>query len=343
MARAGIANSGLWARQVELLSLAEGFFPSTVLFALVRLRVFERLGEGERALDDLARELGARPAPLARLLRAGVVLNLLESADGVTFRAGAIARPFLVSPAVEGYLGDWIRGLDEFRAALSRLDRAVLTGEPTVDPAAHLGGDEARTRWFAAAMHDAAACRAAELAQVLDTSGVRDLLDLGCGPGTYAFHLGLRNPSLRLHLADLPGALAFAREISTRYPLANEIHYHALDLTHDPMPGTYELVLLSNTLHMLGERASRRLLAEVFRAVRPGGSLVVQAQYFREDAPGQRSPVFIDLLQLCTTTEGRNHSVEETRLWLEEAGFVDVEFRSLSVLNPHSFLRGYRG
>jgi len=151
VAQQRVSSSARWARQVELLSLAEGFFPSTVLFALVRLRVFERLGEGEKTLDDLARELGARPATLARLLRAGVVLNLLESEDGLTFRAAAIARPSLVSPAAEGYLGDWIRGLDEFRAALSRLDQAVLSGEPTVDPAAHLGADEARTRSFAAA------------------------------------------------------------------------------------------------------------------------------------------------------------------------------------------------
>jgi hypothetical protein len=76
--------------------------------------------------------------------------------------------------------------------------------------------------------------------------------------------------------------------------------------------------------------------------VKPGGSLVIQAQYLQDDRRGGRWPVFLDLIQLCITRHGRNHSVAETRGWLEEAGFTQVEHRSMSVYNTNSFLRGYR-
>ena len=52
--------------QINLLRTAEGFFQSRILFTLLKLRVFERIGEGERSLDELAADLGTRPATLAR-------------------------------------------------------------------------------------------------------------------------------------------------------------------------------------------------------------------------------------------------------------------------------------
>jgi len=40
--------------QLEVLSIAEGFSQSTILFALMRLRVFERIGEETKSLEELA-------------------------------------------------------------------------------------------------------------------------------------------------------------------------------------------------------------------------------------------------------------------------------------------------
>ena len=51
--------------QLDVLSIAEGFLDSSVLFALVKLRVFEALGEGQRSLDELAAELHAPRDTLA--------------------------------------------------------------------------------------------------------------------------------------------------------------------------------------------------------------------------------------------------------------------------------------
>lgn len=53
-------------------------------------------------------------------------------------------------------------------------------------------------------------------------------------------------------------------------------------------------------------------------------------------------PVFLDLIQLCITEKGRNHSVAETKLWMQEAGFTRVEHIPMTLLNTNSLLRGYR-
>lgn len=328
--------------QIAVLQIAEGFFQSSVFFALLKLDIFRRIGEGRRAVEDLADELGTDPSTLARLLNAGVVVGLLETDDGSIYGVSSRVSAVLLPTGREGYLGNWIRNLDYFRVALENLDEAVSNAKPTVDPAAHLGSDASSTHDFTLAMHDYAALRGKELADFLDTSSCETLLDLGCGPGTYAFHLGARNPELELYLLDLPGVLEVAKEVRNRFELDNEIHYLPLDAVQDDIPGTYDLVLISNTLHMLGERKSRELIRRIYSTVNDGGSLVVQAQFLRDDRRGGRWPVMLDLVQLCITENGRNHSVAETTAWLEEAGFSDVEFRGMTLFNTNSFLRAYK-
>jgi predicted O-methyltransferase YrrM len=328
--------------QIEVLSIAEGFFQSSVLFALLDLKVFELIGDGEKTVVELAAELTARPEMLSRLLNAGVVLKLLETDDGVSYRVGRSCRSVLLPSAGEHYLGNWIRHLDYGRLALSRLQEAIMNSGPTVDPLDHLGVDERRTREFALGMHNYAALRGKELAHYLDTSGCKTLLDLGCGPGTYAFHLAMSNPELQVYLLDLPAILKVAKEVQARYPVGDQFHYLPLDALKSEIPGSYDMILVSNTLHMLGEEESRKLINRLYESVNRGGSLVIQAQYLRDNRRGGRWPVFLDLFQLCNTSNGRNHTVAETSQWLRDAGFVNVEFRAMSVYNTNSFVRGFK-
>jgi SAM-dependent methyltransferase len=328
--------------QIEVLSIAEGFLQSSVLFALLKLRVFECIDKGSKTLQALASDLHAQPDTLSRLLNAGVVLNLLESKDGFNFSIAPKFRSILSPSAGKYYLGDWIGTLDYFRDPLLRLDEAVLNSGPTIDPAEHQWGNEEHIRNFTLAMHNYASLRGKELADFLSTAGCKSLLDLGCGPGTYAFHLGMRNPGLELYLLDHPMVLRAAKEIQARYPLKNKIHYLPLDALKDNIPGSYDMILVSNTLHGLGEDASRALIKRLYRSINPGGSLVIQAQYLQDDRLGGRWPIFLDLIMLCVTANGRNHSPEETKRWLEEAGFKDMEFRRMTLLNTNSFLRGYK-
>lgn len=328
--------------QIGVLGVAEGFFQSSVLFALSKLKVFERIGDQAKPLQELAVEVGARPETLARLLNAGVVLKLLETEDGSTYRLAPMCRSVLLPSAGEGYLGDWIRNLDYFRLALSKLDEAVLKSGPTVDPSTHFGANQDDTREFALAMHNYASLRGKELVRYLDTAGCKTLLDLGCGPGTYSFILGMHNPELQLYLLDSPRVLDVAREVQARYRLQNKIQYIPADAMKDKIPGSYDIILVSNILHMLGEEAIRQLIQRLYESINPGGSLVIQAQFLRDDHLGERWPILIDLFQLCVTPAGRNHSVKETTRWMEEAGFVNVQFCPMTMLNTNSFLRGYR-
>ena len=192
------------------------------------------------------------------------------------------------------------------------------------------------------AMHNYASLRGKELADFLSTTGCKSLLDLGCGPGTYAFHLGMRNPGLDLFLLDHPVVLETTKDIQTRYALKNEIRYLPLDALKDDIPGSYDMILVSNMLHGVGEIASPVLIKRLYNSIHHGGSLVIQAQYLQDDRLGGRWPIFLDLMLLCVSASGRNHTPGETKQWMEEAGFRDVEFHRMTLLNTNSYLRGYK-
>jgi O-methyltransferase involved in polyketide biosynthesis len=326
--------------QAELLGLAEGLFESCVLFTLNKLGVFQLLAEGPRKLTAIADALDSRADSLERVLNAGVVLGLLEAEAGGAYCIPERWEAVLSDASSEAYLGNWLGFLDYLCSCLTDLDKAALAGGPTVNLLK--SKDQRDITEFTLAMHNYAAVRGREIVHFLDTSGCETLLDLGTGPGTYAFHLGAHNPALKLYLLDLPEILAVTREVEARYALHNDITYLPVDVTTEEIPGTYDLVMISNTLHMLGEAESRRLLRRVIENVAPGGSLVVQFQYMQEDRRGGRWPVFLDLVQLCITEHGRNHAVGETTKWMQDAGFTDVAFSPMSLLNTNGYIRGYR-
>jgi len=152
----------------------------------------------------------------------------------------------------------------------------------------------------------------------------------------------MKNPDLAIYLLDLPEVLEITKEVQAKYSLMNEIHYLPLDALKSEIPGSFDLILVSNMLVGLGEDESRALIKRLYNSINPGGSLVIQAQFLRDDRLGPEWPVILDLMMLCSTSHGRNHSREETTVWLNEAGFHKTEFCSMTFHNTNSYIRGYK-
>lgn len=143
-------------------------------------------------------------------------------------------------------------------------------------------------------------------------------------------------------MVDHPEVLEIAKEIESSYSIDYEVDYVPLDFMMEEIPGSYDMILVSNMLHMLGENESKTLIKRLYKSINAGGSIVIQARFLEDDRLGSYPEIFLDLLQLCITPNGRNHSVCETKVWLENAGFGDIEFNTMSVINANSYLRGYK-
>lgn len=107
-----------------------------------------------------------------------------------------------------------------------------------------------------------------------DVRGLR-ALDLGCGPGFYAREL------LDRGAAAVVGADASATMVDLarrRCPEAAEFRVHDLEAPLDwAADGSFDLIVMALVLHHLDDRAGA--LAEVYRALAPGGRVVVSTHH----------------------------------------------------------------
>ena len=188
-----------------------------------------------------------------------------------------------------GYLGDAIRwGADQY-AAWGELARGVRENGPVVAPALHLGVDPEQTRRFVLGMHNRALGMARGVLHFLPFETTTHLLDVGGGPGTYAMLLAQKYPGLRVTVLDLPGVVAIAQELIAQAGLSDRVQTRpGSAVEEDYGQETVDGILFSGVLHQMDSDTIRQMFARAFRALQPGGKMIISDIML--DAP-KRSPL----------------------------------------------------
>jgi predicted O-methyltransferase YrrM len=332
----GVPSSTLLRDQIRVLEIAEGFFGSQVLFVLNELGVFDRLAHEPLAAPDVAEALKVDPDATERLLNAGVAAKLLTFREGRYSNSPVTAR--VLVDRGPGYLGNWLRWMAHLSRAWTRLSDSVRSGSPVVDSARFLGGDEEFTRDFVLAMEDYARVRGAEVVRYLDLRDARRLVDVGGASGAYAIMFASTWPELHVTVFDLPEVVAMARDRIAASGLDNRITTVAGDYHLDEVGEGYDVVFLSDVLHQEDPRGAEDVLGKCYRALRPGGTIVVQGMFLNEDRVSPRWPVMHSLILLLVYGGGRAYSRGETVQLLERAGFQGPQHQRMSLGNVNSLL-----
>jgi 3-hydroxy-5-methyl-1-naphthoate 3-O-methyltransferase len=328
-------------KQVALLQIAERFFDSITLFALFDAGVLKILASGPKTLREIQGDIGGDEESLRATLDAAVALKLLTK-QGACYAASDTVLDCLGREESPAYLGEWVTFLHALATPLLQLGDAIRTGSTPGALFEDMSGDNIPAKRMTAAMDTYARARGIEIADRLDFSRTRRLLDLGCGPGTYSLAIVERNPQVQATLLDLPGPIAEARRLAAARRMADRLEFVAADAAQYTPDEPFDTILLSNTLHMIGPEGSRALLKRCYQILAPRGRLIVQAQYLNDDRVSPRWPTLLSLIQRVATPHGRNHAIGETREWMEEAGFRNVEHVRFSMWNVCSCLIGER-
>ena len=198
-----------------------------------------------------------------------------------------------------------------------RLPETMRTGEPPAKP------DDWATN-FAGAMAavDEATVRASVTEAMHEHPDAERVLDVGGGPGAFALEFVARG--LDVTLVDRPEMV----EVAERR-LANEpVELVAGDATAD-LPTGFDLVFCSRVVHALGPDENRRLLANAFDALRPGGAVVL-VDRLRGRSDGA---ALLGAHMLAQTANGDAYTADQFLDWLDDAGFVDADVRTIPGTN----------
>jgi SAM-dependent methyltransferase len=291
-----------------------------VLIAALELNLFTAIGTGTWTVPDLARKVKVSERGLAILCRNLAMAGLLKK-HGETYRNSRLSATAL-NGQHPAYRGDYLRLIVSHWADWGRLLESVKSGLP-LD---HDQPDEPDyRRRFTWAMHHRTLETAPKIAAQIDLRGVRTLLDLGGGPGTYAMAFLAKNPSLRATVCDRPAALDVAKEIAATHKAAERLSYLPLDIMVEAIPGTYDVIWYSNVLHIYGPKDNQALFRHALAALNPGGRLLIQDAFLhdREGLFPEEASLFA-VSMLLFTEHGNTYSAAATKAWLIEAGFERV-------------------
>ena len=321
----------------EIVDLASAYYGSAVLFAALEHEVFAKVEAG--TLDVSSRGM--------RLLAdACVALGLLEKREGAYLNtpAGKLA----LVPGAPADLTKAIRYNRDVYPAWGKLAAFVETGKPVERPEIHLGEDAARTKAFAASMFGRAMGIGRGVVPMLDLSptdgaaaGETRILDLAGGPGAYAILMCQANPKATCVTVDLPAISAEAAGYVAKMGLAARIECRAGDYHRDEYEtAAYDIVTIFGALHQESPAQIVGILSRAYRALKPGGRVVVLDMMTDETHAAPTFSALFALNMALTTENGWVFSDAELKGWMREAGFEPGETRPVPPPMPHWLVGG---
>ena len=311
--------------KMRLNELAQGFRHSAILLTACDLGIFAELGHERLEAQELARRLGLD----ARALE--IVLLALAADEILTLEAGrfAIAPGYapLLLPNSPQTMINILNHNFHIMLHWVRLAETLRTGQPI--PRQESANPERAMRAFICGMADISRASSLDVAEKFDLSPYRRMLDLGGGPATHSITFARKNPDLTSVVFDLEGPLTIAREEIEKAGLADRITTQAGDLYTDDYGEGFDLVYVSNIIHMMGPEETALLARKSRQALVPGGTLVIKEFFLDNDRIHPPEAALFSVNMLVNTEAGKSYTVSETKEILTEAGFG--QFREIPV------------
>lgn len=201
--------------------------------------------------------------------------------------------------------------------------------------------DTGTERVFQDAMSGLSAQANRKLAQIVDLSKSKHVVDLGGGDGSNLMQLAKRFPQLRGTVFDGATVLEAARAKIQAEGLGHRITTLTGDFLTDQLPDNADAFLLAHIVTIWSAERNLALFRKCCSALPVGGKLLVFNMVSHDDEIGPLlcalgSPYFLGV----ASGEGMLYSAGEIERWLREAGFARTERQYLPM--EHVFIEAVK-
>jgi hypothetical protein len=304
-----------------LSELIEGFWTTGLIGTAVALGIPDKLGEGARSCEQIARSCESDPSCVLRLLRALQTIGVCRARSDSSFEL--TARGQLLRRGVPGS----VSGRATFTSGImwdlyGQLTSVVKTGRPL--PAGREGFNQLADHPGLAGMHQAmveSSIRVIDDAtRVHDFGRYSSVLDVGGGYGGALATLLQRHAGMRGSVFDLPYLANEASAYLSRSGVADRARFTAGDF-FESVPAGYDCYLLKYIVHDWGDSEALQILRSCAAAAAPGAHVIVLERVLPEvleESPAHQAIMEIDLAMM--TTGGKERTEAEYRSLLSSAG-----------------------
>ncbi|MBW2276270.1 MAG: methyltransferase domain-containing protein [Deltaproteobacteria bacterium] len=299
----------------DLQQLLWSFAAHRVLTVSGRVGILGALATKPLTPADLAQRLDLDPSAAGKLVRALNAMGVVEP-DGDGFRLSVDLAAWF-APGVD----DMTPFLEHSHDLYDRWGQSLepwLRGQPWKTKRRSTDG----VKRFGAAMQAMAAQIATGVVAALDTTGLRRMLDVGGGTGTYARIFCEHVEGLRAVVLDTPEVAEIGRANFASTELADRIEFVGGDYRESDYGRDYDLVLLANVLHQeLPERAAE-LVERATAALAPGGRVSVVDFAIDEN---HREALVGALFAINMRSFGDTYDEPTITSWMIDAGLAEVQ------------------
>lgn len=317
-----------------LLGVSSGYWRGCALQAAVRLKLFTVIGHHPATAEDIAERASTNSRATALLLDALSAMGLVNKSGGVYAN-----RDFGLAHLVEDspdYMGHIILHHHHILDGWAQLDTAVCTGKK-VEKRSY--GADIERESFLLGMFNLAKDLAPKIAEGIDLTGRKRLLDLGGGPGTYAIHFCLKNPELSAVIFDLPTTEPIATQVVDSYNLLDRITFEGGDFNDtSPAESNFDVAWLSHILHSNSYAECEKCIQKTAESLAPGGLILIHDFILNTQKDGPEFPALFSLNMLVGTDKGRSYSDKEITNMLQTAGFKEITSHDFRAPNDSSII-----
>ena len=309
----------LAANPVErLLQLSAAYYVARCLHAVANLGVADVLDKTPRRSAELARDAGADPGALDRVLRLLAAYGVFVYQNGTITHTAASQllradHPQSMRPVVRMF------GLSGFWDAVGELEYSVRTGLPSGDKVidgglwTYLSSHPDAGRIFNEAMTAKAHGQVAGVIASYDFSPFASIADVGGGRGHLLQAVLAAAPHASGVLFDQPGVIAEASAMAS-----SRLALQPGDFFKDDVPGC-DAYLLMEVIHDWDDRDSAKILTAIRRAA-PSHARLLLIEAILPDDPGPNWPKTLDIVMLAIG--GRQRTLAEYSELLKCCGFT---------------------
>jgi len=306
----------------DIIELANAFRSSRVLLTAFELDLFSVLGNERKSSAEVSVALKTDSRATDRLMNALTAIGLLEKKNG-KFKNTPEAEKFLVKGKT-GYMTGLGHTVHLWRNWSSMTESVKQGTAVEVKESVNDRGDQ----WldsFIAAMHMRAKQQAPEIIAMLDLTNVENVLDVGGGPGTFAFAFVNAKQGLKAIVFDLPNVIPLTQKYIADEGFTGRVATATGDYLKDDLGNGYDLIFLSAIIHSNSPEENILLFSKCYKALNKKGQLVVLDFIMDDNRISPVAGAMFALNMLVGTKSGDTYTETEIKEWMKKTGFSGFE------------------
>lgn len=299
------------------------FARSCILLAAIELDLFTWLARGVSTVHELAERAGAASAALAKLLGALCAMNFLQQTEQEEYRLTPVAEHFLVRDRAT-YLGDVVLQIRQEWDAWIHLTEVVRSGHSfrRINEEATGGAFFSQLDPLLFPIVYPLMKRVCARLGIGSARQSLQIADLGAGTAPAAIAALELDPTSQAVAIDFAEVLPTARSFAQQRGVEERLTLQHGDLEQIELPAErFDLIFASHIFRLLGADITRRLIAQSFQALQPGGQLVVVETYNDPNRKAALFPHIVTLNMMVNTQQGEALVSHHVQQWLTDAGF----------------------